>query len=106
MPRIIDHPPPNSGCEGYNTGMKSSQEILDREFLELRSKLLDIAASLDRIDRASGSVVDDDRMRKLTQGIELIASQRPDRAHAIQQLFSRQYDQQWKQKFKLPPRNQ
>jgi hypothetical protein len=83
-----------------------SQKILDREFLELRSKLLDIAASLDRIDRAPGDIAADDRMRRLSRGIEILASDRPDRASSIQQLFSRQYDQQWKQKFNLPSQNQ
>lgn len=86
--------------------MKSAQEILDREFLELRSKLLDIAASLDRIDRASGSVADDQRMRNIEQGIALIATHRPDRTNAVQQLFSRKYDQRWKQKFNLLPKHE
>lgn len=85
--------------------MKSSKQILDREFLELRSKLLDLAASLDRIDRAEGSVCDDDRMQLLIKGIEIVGSTAPDRACQIQQLFSRAFDPQWKQKFKLPSRN-
>ena len=84
--------------------MKSSKQILDREFLELRSKLLDVAASLDRIDRAEGSVSGDDRMKLLAAGIEIIASDSPDRAHQIQKLFSREFDPQWKQKFNMPKR--
>ncbi len=85
--------------------MKSSKQILDREFLELRSKLLDLAASLDRIDRAEGSVAADQRMRLLAEGIRIIGNQSPQRAYQIQQLFSRQFDPQWKQKFNLPTRN-
>lgn len=85
--------------------MKSSKQILDREFLELRSKLLDLAASLDRIDRAEGSVADDERMKLLADGIEIIATDSPDRALQIQQLFSRDFDPQWKQKFNMPTRN-
>ena len=96
--------------------MKSSKQILDREFLELRSKLLDIAASIDRIDRAAvadkseGSpspVTEDYRMRLLAKAIEIIASgtDTADRAYQIQHLFSREFDPQWKQKFKLPTRN-
>jgi len=91
--------------------MKSSKQILDREFLTLRSKLLDIAASLDRIDRAddtdapAGSVANDDRMRLLAEGIKIISTDASDRALQIQQLFSREFDPQWKQKFKLPTRN-
>ena len=32
--------------------MRTRHEIVDREFLELRGKLLEIAASFDRMDRA------------------------------------------------------
>lgn len=85
--------------------MKSSKQILDREFLELRSKLLDLAASLDRLDRAEGSVAGDDRMQLLAAGIDIIASDSPDRAHQIQHLFSRDFDPQWKQKFNIPTRS-
>jgi len=85
--------------------MKSSKQILDREFLELRAKLLDIAASLDRIDRAEGVIADDQRMQLLAAGIEIIAKDQPDRAHQIQSLFSRDFDPQWKQKFNMPTRN-
>ena len=96
--------------------MKSSKQILDREFLELRSKLLDIAASLDRIDRAKngdgskGSSPSDDgdeRMLLIAEAIRIISSESDttDRACQIQHLFSREFDPQWKQKFKLPTRN-
>ncbi len=85
--------------------MKSSKEILDREFLDLRSKLLDVAASLDRIDRAEGSVEGDDRMKLLAAGIAIIAQDDPDRARQIQHLFSRDFDPQWKQNFNMPTRN-
>jgi hypothetical protein len=87
--------------------MKSAKQILDREYLELRSKLLDIGASLDRIARADGSVESDERMQLLAAGIEIIASGSADsseRARQIQHLFSRDFDPQWKQKFNLPTR--
>jgi len=32
-------------------------EVLDREFLALRARLIDLAAGLDRLDRADGSLV-------------------------------------------------
>lgn len=78
---------------------------MDSEFLDLRSKLLDLAASLDRIDRAEGSVAGDERMQLLAAGIEIIAKNDPDRAHQIQHLFSREFDPQWKEKFNMPKRN-
>lgn len=85
--------------------MKSSKQILDREFLDLRAKLLDVAASLDRIDRADGSLQGDERMQLLAAGIAIIAKGDPDRAHQIQHLFSRDFDPQWKQKFNISTRN-
>jgi len=85
--------------------MKSSKQILNREFLELRAKLLDIAASLDRIDRAEGEIEDDPRMPLLAEAIVIIAKDAPDRALQIQQLFSREFDPQWKQKFNMSTRN-
>lgn len=85
--------------------MKSSKQIMNREFLELRAKLLDIAASLDRIDRAEGEIEDDPRMPLLAEAIVIIAKDAPDRALQIQQLFSREFDPQWKQKFNMSTRN-
>jgi len=78
---------------------------MNREFLELRAKLLDIAASLDRIDRAEGEIEDDPRMPLLAEAIVIIAKDAPDRALQIQQLFSREFDPQWKQKFNMSTRN-
>ena len=42
-------------------------EIVDRYFLEHRAKLLDIAAFLDRIDRASGGEQTDFRIEALLE---------------------------------------
>ena len=33
-----------------------AQQVLDREFLEIRGKILEIASSLDRLQRAAGTV--------------------------------------------------
>ena len=43
----------------------NSKQILDREYLTLRAKILEIAASLDRIERADGDVSDDDRVNEV-----------------------------------------
>ncbi len=37
-------------------------ELLEREFLEIRARLLHIASSFDRMDRAEGSVAADPRL--------------------------------------------
>lgn len=77
-------------------------ELLDREFLEVRAKLLQIAATFDRMDRADGSVADDPRMQKLHQALELLLSAAPDRAEQIQLLFSRDYEDQWQTRYEMP----
>lgn len=77
-------------------------EVLNREFLEIRARLLHIAASLDRLERAEGSVVDDPRLAAIRRGLEILASEEADRAERIQLLFSRPYDAQWQKVFAGP----
>ncbi len=78
--------------------------VLDREFLELRAGLLQIAAQLDRLDRAAGSVADDPRMHGVRQAIESLASTEGGRAAQVQLIFSRQYDPNWKETLQLAKR--
>ncbi len=51
----------------------TSAQVLDREFLEMRAKLLELAAGLDRLQRASGPTVQDERMTKIAQAIEVLS---------------------------------
>ena len=70
----------------------SADEILNRYFLESRARLLDIAAFLDRIDRAPGAeqTRQDFRYRALMGGIfQLLEADGP-RAQAILQGLSDQ----------------
>lgn len=73
----------------------SAAAVLNREFLELRAKVLELAASLDRLQRADGTVADDARLAKLRRGLEILLSEQPDRAERIQLLFSRPYSEDW-----------
>lgn len=84
-----------------------SQGILDREFLEVRAKLLEVAAALDRQDRAPGDVSGDPRRQALAQAIEILAThpQPPNRAEQLQLLFSRDYQPDWKARFDLSARS-
>jgi hypothetical protein len=66
----------------------SAAKILDREFLEIRSKLIDLAASLDRIHRGNGSANSDPRMDKIAQAAKILTGQSPGRAEQILMLFS------------------
>ncbi len=73
-------------------------KALDAYFLEARSKLLDLAAILDRIGRgpgAAGADVDP-RVGRIRQALEVLHDQSGGRAERIQQIFSLDYDPAWK----------
>ena len=84
----------------------NSNEILDREFLEIRAKILEVAAALDRLERADGDISNDPRMKLISDGIKLIADTHTDaaRAEKIQLLFSREYDANWLEAFEIATR--
>ena len=100
---------PNRGVNEkakFKVCFMKSNEILDREFLEIRAKVLEVAASLDRIERADGDVSGDARTKLLQDAIDIIASRQPDsaRAEKIQLLFSREYDENWLEDFAMVSR--
>lgn len=72
-------------------------QTLDRYFLEARSKLLDLAAILDRIGRGHGApgVESDPRLQKIRDALEVLHDQSGGRAERIQQIFSLAYDPAW-----------
>lgn len=61
-------------------------DVIDRDFLEHRAKLIDIAAFLDRCERADGT--DDFRLRALRTAIPLLIDGQPERARRILESFS------------------
>ena len=81
----------------------AAPEVLDREFLELRAKLLELAASFDRLDRGEGSVADDPRMKSVRKGLQVLLEERGNRAEEIQMLFSLPYEEDWQQKYDIKP---
>lgn len=56
--------------------------------MEHRSKLIDLAAFLDRIDRATGEPISDFRHQALLAGIEILLSKGPHRTKRILELLS------------------
>lgn len=78
-----------------------SNEVLDREYLEIRAKILELAASFDRLDRADGSIEGDPRVSLIHEALEVLQSDSNDRAEQIQLLFSRHYEDDWREKFSL-----
>lgn len=75
----------------------AAPKALDTYFLEARSKLLDLAAILDRIGRGQGAagVGEDPRLERIRQALEVLHDKSGGRAERIQQIFSLDYDPQW-----------
>ena len=68
---------------------------LDQFYLEARSRLLDLAAFLDRVDRGGDAAPADPRLIRIREGIQALLTDTPDRAERVQQLFSLDYDPGW-----------
>ena len=75
----------------------AASRVLDTFFLEARSKLLDLAAILDRIGRgADAAGMDQDpRLVNIHRALEVLLDQSGGRAARIQQIFSLAYDANW-----------
>jgi hypothetical protein len=70
---------------------------LDAYFLEARSKLLDLAAILDRIGRGhdAAAVAADPRLEKIRRALEVLRDESGGRAERVQQVFSLEYEPNW-----------
>ena len=73
-----------------------ANKALDAYFLEARSKLLDLAGILDRIGRGGPDADRDPRMEKIRRALEVLHDQSGGRAERIQQIFSLDYEPNWK----------
>jgi hypothetical protein len=74
----------------------TATEILDREFLIIRGKLLEVAAALDRIERGKGAPSSDSRLDTIRETLGLLARPGAKRAEELQMLFSLAYDPKWR----------
>ena len=75
--------------------MPSVHEVLDREFLDTRAKILALAATFDRIEGAEGNRDDDPRARQLTEALALVGESIPNRAEQVLLHFSLPYNAAW-----------
>ncbi len=66
--------------------MTSKKAILDQYFIPARHQLIDLAAFLDRLDRAEGD--EDFRIRALRESISILLDDRPARARAVLEALS------------------
>ena len=63
--------------------------LIDEYFIENRTRLLEVAAYLDRLDRTGGVEGDTDyRMRAFREALEVLCSSDPGRVQRIQMIFS------------------
>jgi len=68
------------------TPRRSRDQVADLHFMDARYKLLDLAAFLDRLERASGA--DDHRVRGLRQALPILLEGGDDRVAKILHLWS------------------
>jgi len=62
------------------------QQVLDLYFMDARSKLIDLAAFMDRVERASGE--EDFRMKAFREALAQLEPARPDKAKQVLLAFS------------------
>ncbi len=83
------------------TPTRDASAVLDREFLVTRSLILNLAAALDRLDRAPvhhdgvHHAPPDRRIAQIRQALEALQEPGADRAETVQRLFSLDYDPEW-----------
>jgi hypothetical protein len=67
----------------------TQQQIIDEYFMEIRAKLLDVAAFLDRMDRSVERNANDDfRIVAMRQALQALSADTPSRALNVQMIFS------------------
>lgn len=74
-------------------------EVMNREWLSIRARLIEVAAALDRIDRAEGSVVADPRIAQIGDSLAVLANGGENRAEQLQMALSLPYDPEWRERY-------
>jgi hypothetical protein len=82
---------------------RDATQVLDHDFLETRGKILEVAAMLDRIDRAPARHGEQPevRMYQLRRAIEALLEPGPGRAETVQHIFSLDYDLAWRERMNV-----
>jgi hypothetical protein len=82
---------------------RTIQNVLDADYLQIRARILELAAALDRLDRAAEppGCSPDRRLATIRIAIEALAVPEHGRAETIQRLFSLDYDSKWRETFGL-----
>ncbi len=74
-----------------------ASRILDEQFLAVRSKLIDLAATFDRLDRAAAgentsSINSDPRIEQIRRAVKQLLESGPNRTEKMQLIFSLPFD--------------
>jgi len=77
---------------------RTASDVFEQEFLPIRAKVLEVAAALDRVDRAEGALDADRRRTQVQAAIQVLLRPEDDRAEQIQLIFSRPYADEWREK--------
>ena len=80
---------------------RTGKEVFGQEFLAIRAKLIEVAAALDRIDRAGYGGDGDPRRTQLQAAIQILLRPEDDRAEQLQLIFSRPYEVDWREKLRM-----
>jgi len=96
---------------------RTPKQILQSDYLIARAKVIEVAAVLDRIDRAvestnhvvnpsdslnTESVYQDPAYQKIQAAIAILRDSDKEKTRRIQELLSRAYVADWMEQFKLP----
>ena len=76
---------PDRTLELYSSRM-TRQQVLDLYFMDARSKLIDLAAFMDRVERAQGK--EDFRMVAFRAALALLSQDAPEKARQVLLAFS------------------
>jgi len=80
---------------------RSAEKVLSEDIFIDRSKILALAATLDRLERADGSLEALHQLKLLEQGMEILLDDQSDKAKRVQLLMSRPYDPDWRKNYGL-----
>ncbi len=81
------------------TSPLTAAEVLEREFLNIRAKILEVGALLDRLDRAEGTLDGDPRCERIRRALAVLSQSDTPRAEQIQMIFSLPFEDNWQEQF-------
>jgi len=77
----------------------TAQQVLDREYFEIRARLLEVAAAFDRMERHDGDVGSDPRMKQFADTLGRLSEGGGNCATDVQLIFSLPYRESWRNEF-------